>query len=171
MDLYVAGFDKINYHSNHNNLKLLDSKTFPKDPEFSAIFTDESISFISNSKTTKQPKDESQCRIHKKPLEAFCFENQKLFCLNCIIEKQHQGYDIHDIDSSLSKMREKILNKISHINSEGNSQYFLLFQRITQKLKSLKENSVFSISKVDMIFDELQNLIINKKQELINNLK
>ena len=171
IDLLMKGAYQTSYFSNQNNQKIGKNENSTKEHDFSAVLTGEKKSVFGNSIQLKLSKNNTICKNHKKPFEAFSFESQKFYCLNCMIEKCHQNQNVSDLNSSFKKFSDRISHQISAINSEGNSKYYFICQRINKKLTTLKENGIFALSKIDTLFSELQQLLIAKKHEITNNLK
>lgn len=52
------------------------------------------------------------CQMHEKNFEAFCFEDNKLLCVDCILLGHHKNHKIKSILESFEKLKKKINLKI-----------------------------------------------------------
>jgi succinyl-CoA synthetase beta subunit len=55
--------------------------------------------------------DEPVCKMHRKPIEAFCEEDSQLVCINCILSNDHKGHTLNAIDKAIDI-------QITHIGKE-----------------------------------------------------
>lgn len=111
------------------------------------------------------------CGKHNRPLEAFCFNDEKFLCLNCLIENQHVGHEIVDIDHAFMRAKSDIRAEISKLYQDQETKYRHMLEKSQEAQNLILENCHYSVRKVELFFAEVQNLILQKKQDLIFNLK
>lgn len=111
-----------------------------------------------------------KCVVHNKEIEAFCFEDYKLLCIDCILEDGYQKRNI----SSLKKATEQ--------HSDTLKSSVLKAQKIEQELGSTKvkiekyqkdtERDFKEITNtVDSLYDTLIQQLLKNKQKMIERIK
>lgn len=85
--------------------------------------------------------------MHNKNIEAFCQEDSRLVCINCILSNEHKGHTLHAIDKAIDI-------QITHIGKEF------------EKSKEIKNNIIKQKNEIN---DKLQGVLdscISKKQDI-----
>lgn len=53
----------------------------------------------------KRPELREHCEAHSKKLEAFCDNDKKMICIECILLENHRNHDIIGLDKAVAQER------------------------------------------------------------------
>jgi DNA-binding beta-propeller fold protein YncE len=117
----------------------------------------------------KQAAPVQMCPEHKEEMKVYCFDCSCLVCLYCTV-KGHNGHNHDFIENAAPKLREDLLGQLEPLKVM--KVRMLLVMKEIEDTKSEVEAQVGTVSaQIQSSFDELQQVLDNRRQELIKNAK
>jgi hypothetical protein len=107
------------------------------------------------------------CGEHGKEFEAYCFNDQKVLCVSCLLERQHKDHEVDSIDRAFEKFKSLLLTSLNQLGSNDSVFGDMSIGKLEGVRTVLSENMEYAVRKVDVEFSEIENMIITRKNELI----
>lgn len=107
------------------------------------------------------------CAEHGKEFEAYCFNDGKILCVSCLLERQHKDHEVDSIDRAFEKFKSTLLTTLGQLGNneavfgDGSADKLEEIQGI------LNENWEYAIRKIEVEFAEIESMISARKNELI----
>jgi len=118
----------------------------------------------------QSPSEECLCKYHDKRIEAFCFKDFTLLCIDCILLGNHKSHDIKSIDeayeSKLKNMQDDMMN-INKIEDQLNTKLTEIEDIRAEFTKKAKEG----IRTIEAIFKEIIIIITGRENTLKENIE
>lgn len=95
------------------------------------------------------------CQIHSKYFEAFCFEDKKLLCVDCILDKAHKNHWVKTIEESFAKLKKKLNQKVASCSSQKHALMDTLPNQLQNAYETLKNNFEYHQKKIILEFDKM----------------
>jgi hypothetical protein len=108
-----------------------------------------------------------RCSRHGKTVEAYCFTDNVLVCLNCLLENAHKGHEVLDTDAGYLKARKTLENLLGKLRPTGTSPFRVLSQTAEQISHFLAENQRVCVRKIDLFFSEIQTALHRRREEMV----
>lgn len=106
------------------------------------------------------------CKIHDKPIEAFCQEDNCLVCIDCILSNDHKGHTLHAIDKAIDlqityigKQNEKAKELRVSINKQR--------KELAEKFDAVIESCNSKREEVAKFFNDIKEIIAEKEQKMV----
>lgn len=107
------------------------------------------------------------CKIHSKNLDAYCFTDKQLICIDCILENKHTSHDLLSIKSGYEKYILHVTEKFEELRKKQveNKEKISSLLEIKECFLSIKESRL-GIIKIFFCF--MKKLISEREDLLIN---
>ena len=102
------------------------------------------------------------CGIHQKKLEAFCEQDKKVLCIDCILSGDHKSHEILSLDRACTKEKQAFEAALaSALSKESEVQHQI--HRIQSHMSDLESQANSSRGQVSKLFNQIRAKLIERE--------
>lgn len=176
-NLTLLDLTETNINSTILSLKYAHSEKFSHKDLQEKYNIDKNFPFEVRSFTTISKKSgksigkiNENCKEHNKNYEVYCFNDNSLLCVQCLLKKEHKQHRVYNIEESYNKLKDQFLKRVSDFGIKKNFIIDNYKEVFSNSFINLKENHDYSMKKIEIQYKKIINIVNKSKSRIINGL-
>lgn len=106
-----------------------------------------------------------KCENHGKKIEAFCDNDKKILCIDCILNENHKSHEILSLEKACLGEKQLFEASLANANSRE-SEVHNQIHRLNAHLSDLEVSANRNRGDISAIFSEIRNKLIEREASI-----